>query len=102
MDVVVTKIGERRGGLLGQRAVTLDGVDVGGNFGKDRRRIAGTGADFEDLFAATQRQRLGHERDDIGLRDCLPFFDRQGSIIVSKLAKVRRQEAFTRHTPHGI
>ena len=102
MDVVVAKIGERRGGLFGQWAVTLDGIDIGGNFGKNRRRIARAGTDFEDLFAATQRQCLGHEGDDIGLRDCLAFFDWQRSVIVSKLAKMRRQEAFTGHTTHGV
>ena len=102
VDIVVTKIGQRRGGLLGQRAMTLDGVDIGGDFGEDRRRIAGTGTDFEHLFAASERQCLGHERDDIGLRDRLPFFDRQGRVIVGKLAKLRRQKGFTRHATHGI
>ena len=82
--------------------MTLDGVDVGGNFGKDCRRIARTGADFEYLLAAPERQCLGHERDDIGLRDRLSFFDRQGRVIVGKLAKLRRQKGFPRHTTHGI
>ena len=40
VDVAVAKIGHRRGGLLGQRTMTLDGVDLGGDFGKNRRRIA--------------------------------------------------------------
>ncbi len=102
MDIVVTEIGQRRSGLLGQRAMTLDGVDVGGNFGKDRGRIARTGADFEHLFAAAQRQCLDHERDDIGLRDRLAFFNRQGGVIVGKLAQLRRQEGFARHATHGI
>ena len=52
VDIVVPKIGQCRGGLLGQRTMTLDRVDVGGNFGKDRSRIARTGPDFEYLFAA--------------------------------------------------
>ena len=55
VDIVVAKIGQCRGGLFGQRTMTLDGIDVGGNFGKNRRRIARTGTDFEDLFAASER-----------------------------------------------
>jgi len=82
--------------------MTLDGVDVGGNFGEDRRRIARTGTDFEYLFAATERQCLDHKRDDIRLRDCLAFFDRQGGVLVGKLAKPRRQKGFTGHATHGI
>ena len=82
--------------------MTLDGVDVGGNFGKDRRRIARTGTDFEYLFAASECQCLGHERDDIGLRDCLSFFNRQGSVVVGKLAKPRWQKGFARHSTHSI
>ena len=78
VDIIVTKIGQCRGGLLGQRTMTLDGIDVGRDFRKDRRRIARTGPDFEYLLAAPERQCLAHERNDIGLGDCLSFFDRQG------------------------
>src|SRR6516164_3512940 len=82
--------------------MTLHGVHVGGYFGKYGRRIARTGTDFEYLFAASECQCLGHERDDIGLRDCLSFLDRQRSIFVGKLAKLRRQKGFTSHASHGI
>ena len=82
--------------------MTLDGIDVSGNFGKDRRRIARTGTDFEYLLAATEHQCLDHERDDIGLRDCLSFFNRQGSVVVGKFAKPRWQKGFTRHITHSI
>ena len=88
MDIVIAKIGQRRGRLFGQWAMPLDGVDIGSNFGEDRRRIARTGTDFEHLLTAAQRQRLGHEGDDIGLRDRLPFLDRQRSVFVCKLAKL--------------
>jgi hypothetical protein len=36
------------------------------------------------------------------LRDRLSFLDRQGSVIVGKLVKRRRQKRFTRHVTHGI
>ena len=102
MDIVVAKIGQRRGGLLGQRTMTLDGVDVGGDFGKDRRRIARTGTDFEHLFAAPKHQCLGHERDDIGLRDRLSFFDRQTARLHRQTREAGRQKRFTRHATHCI
>ena len=102
VDIVIAKIGQHRGGFLGQRTVTLDGVDIGGNFGEDRCRVARTGTDFEHLLTAAERQRLGHECDDIGLRDRLPFLDRQGRVIVGKLVKLRRQKGFPWHAPHGI
>ena len=82
--------------------MALDGVDIGGNFGEDRRRIAGTSTDFEHLFAAAQRQRLGHERDDIGLRNRLSFFDWQRRIVIGKFMQSLRQELLTRHGAHGI
>ena len=102
MDIAVAKIGQRRGGLLGQRAMTLDGVDIGSNFGKDCRRVARTGTDFEDLLAAAKHQCLGHKCDDIGLRNCLALFNRQGRVFISKLAKPLRQKAFARNAAHGI
>ncbi len=86
MDVIVAKLGQRRGRLFGQRAVALDGIDVGSNLREDRGRITRAGTDFEHLLAAAERQRFGHECDDIGLRDRLPLFDRQGRIVIGKFA----------------
>ena len=81
MHVVIAEIGQRRRGFFGELADALDGVNVAGNPGQDGRRITGSGADLEHLFAALERQRFDHERDDIRLRDCLTFLDRQRAIF---------------------
>ena len=45
-------------------------------------------ADLEDFLATLEHQRFRHEGDDIGLRDRLPFLDRQRSVFVCKLVKL--------------
>ena len=52
-----------------------------------RRLIAGTRADLEHPMVRLNVERLGHERDDVGLRDRLPEADRQGRIVVGPRAQ---------------
>ena len=77
VHIVVALLGERRGRFFRQLPDALDRVDLGRDFGEHGGRVAGAGADFEHLFPAFEPQRLGHERDDVGLRDGLPLGDRQ-------------------------
>ena len=94
VHVVIAEIGERGGGLLSQGPDAFDRVDIGRDLGEHGRRIARPGADLEHSFPALEGERLGHKGDDIGLRDGLPFVDRQRGILVGELLKLPRQESF--------
>ena len=82
--------------------MALDGVDVARDFRENRGRVAGTCTNLQDPFSAVKRQGLGHERDDVGLRDCLPLLNRQRGVFIGKLSKLLRHKGFTGHAPHGI
>ena len=58
--------------------------------------IARSGPDFEHAVARLDLGRLDHAGDDIGLRDRLPFADRQGAVVVGELGQIVRHEAFAR------
>ena len=92
---------QQRGRFFGQLTDAFDRVDVLRDLRQHRRGITGSGADFEHLLAAFERQRLGHHRDDIGLGDRLPFGDGQGRIVVGEFPQILRQKGLPRHRPHG-
>src|SRR5271165_2851028 len=96
MHVVVAEVGERGCRLLGELADPLDGVNFSGNLGENGRRVARSGADLEHSLAAAQPERLDHECDDVGLRDCLTLLDWQRSIFVGEFAKLLGQEGLAR------
>ena len=102
VHVMVTQIGEPGGSLLGELADPLDGVNFFGNLGENGRRVARSGADLKHSFAAVQPERLGHECDDVGLRDCLILLDWQWGIFVGEFAKLFGQEVLARDTAHGV
>jgi len=102
VHVVIAEIGQCRRGFFGELADTLDGVNVAGNPGQNGRRITGSGADLEDSFAPLKREGFHHERNDVWLRDCLTFVDRQRAILIGKFAKLLRQERLTRNGAHGV
>ena len=102
VHVVVALPGEGCGGFFRQLPDAFDRVDLGRDLGEHGGRIAGAGADFEDFFPTFEQQRLGHQRDDIRLRDGLPLGDRQGRILVGEFAQVLRQKGLARDLAHGL
>ena len=100
MHIPVSELGQHRRRLLGELADAFDCVDLFGNLRQDSRRVTRAGADFEYLFASFERQRLCHQRDDIGLRDRLPLGYRQRCVLIGKFAKVLGQEGLPRDGLH--
>ena len=78
----------------------LERVDFAREFGQHGRLVAGPRADFEHAFDAGQLQRLGHEGDDVGLRDGLAVADRQRSIAVGRFRGFAWNEAFASQATH--
>ena len=100
MHIPVAELGQHRRRLLVELADAFDGVNLFGNLRQDSRRVTRAGADFEHLFAPVERQRLRHQRDDIGLRDRLSLGYRQRCVLIGEFAKVLRQEDLPRDGLH--
>jgi hypothetical protein len=102
VHVVVAEIGKFLRRLGRELADALDREDLAGDAGEDRGGIAGAGADLEHLLAARKPKCLGHERNDVWLRDRLRLADRQRRVLVGVLAQVRGQECLARNRVHGL
>ena len=98
VHVAVAGILQVDGGLLGQLANALDGVDLTRNLGKDGGGVAGPGTNLEHSFAAFQLQSLNHEGHNVRLGNGLTTADRERSVRVSMLAKLARNEGFAWHS----
>ena len=73
--VAVAEAGEQCSGFVGQGGMALDGDDLRREFGEQRGHVTRSGADFQHFVAGSERQGFEHERDDVGLRDCLALAD---------------------------
>ena len=67
MHVAAAEARERGAGALRELRVDLDRVHRVRQAREDGGLIAGAGADLQHALAAFQRQKLRHQRDDIGL-----------------------------------
>jgi len=67
-----------------------------------RRGVAGARANLEHSIAGPNSGSLDHQGDDIGLRDRLLGFDRQGMVAISKVRMRRRHEFLARNGPEGV
>ena len=81
---------------VGQLLVPLDGVDLARDPAEDRRGVARAGADLEHAIAGPERERRGHQRDDVRLRDRLPALDRQRRVLVGELRELGGEERLAR------
>ena len=70
--------------------------------GQNGALVAAAGADFQHLFMALQCQGLGHEGDDIGLGDGLPFADGQRKIAVCLTLQGILDKGIPGHRGHGV
>ena len=100
LDVVVTEARQPPTRPLGERCVAFDREHPPRDPREDGRRVTRTGADLEDPVARYEFERLGHQRDDVGLGDGLAALDRQRAVAVGEFRHFRRQERLPRHRSH--
>ena len=97
LHAVVAEPREPPAGLPGQRLHDLDGVDLCGQLREHRRLISRAGADLEGAPAWLDLEQVGHERNDVGLRDGLAVTDGQGAVRVGGGARLLGNELVPRH-----
>jgi hypothetical protein len=85
-----------------ERGMTLDDMDPRCDPAEDRRRIAGTAADFEHPIAGPHIGRFEHQGDDIGLGDGLLLAYGQRTVLIGEFLQALIHEDFARHLPHGF
>ena len=100
--VVVAERLEPFGGARSERRHDLDRVDLGHQLGEHRRLIARPGAELEGDVVGLRRQQIGHQRDDVGLRDGLPVADGERPVQVAHVLQIRRHEEMARHAAHRL
>jgi len=76
IDVVVTQVRQAGLRLLPERRNDFDAPYPGVKLGNYRRLVAGAGADFEDAVARFDIEQIGHNRDDVWLRNGLAMTNR--------------------------
>ena len=86
LRVVAAQLAEERLRLVGERDVALDRHQLAAEKRENGGRVAGPGADLENQLVALELERLGHGRDDPGLRDGLARADRQRAVAVRAAA----------------
>jgi hypothetical protein len=101
-DVGIAEGGENAAGALREGCVAFDGEDLRGKFREQSGNVAGTGANFENLFGRRELEGLEHEGNDIGLRDGLAVSDGKRMIFVG-LGAVRFRDKFVAgDAKHGV
>src|SRR5262249_47534795 len=102
MDGVVAEFGQPCCRLLGQARYTLDRIDLMPELGQHGGLITGAGADFEDASARREAQQVGHQGDDVRLRNSLTEADWQRSIGIGQIALGGRHKRMARYVTHGL
>lgn len=91
---------ERLGRRCRELLDALDRIDLLRDAAEDRRGVSGSGPDLERPFVPPKAERLGHQRDDVRLRDGLPAGDRQRPVVVGDRGEVLRQERLALDAAH--
>lgn len=81
--------------------MSLNGDDLGCQFGQERRHVARTGSNFEHTVGGSDGKSLQHNRDDVWLRDCLILSYREWMIFVGLVAIAFRRKIVAGDTRHG-
>ncbi len=102
VHVAVAQVGKRRSGFFGELADALYRVDAARDTREDCRGVARAGADLEHLLAAFERQCIGHQRNDVGLRDRLALRDRQRRVFVGEFPHRLGQKRLPRNGSHRV
>ena len=85
-----------------QWRVAFHGIHFGAEQRKQRRHVAGTGADFEHAIGRLQLEVLEHHSHDIRLRDSLSLANRQRMISIGILLESLSDKLMPRHAAHGV
>lgn len=101
-EVMVSKLVQGLGSLPGQGIMPFDGIDDSGEFPQDGSLVAGPGANFEQGFVPLKFQKLGHEGDDVGLRDGLVFAEGERTVGIGQVAVFFGDKAVARDLGHGL
>src|SRR5262249_34664477 len=102
MDSVVTKGGQPDCRLLGQARYNLDGIDLMPQFGPHRGLLAGAGSNFEGGSGWPEPQQVGHQGDNVWLRDGLTVTDWQRPIGIGQIALGGGHEGMARYATHRV
>ncbi len=100
--VVIAKRRENRTCSVRELLNSLDRHYLTSKRRKYCRRVSGPRPDLEYSFRSPQVQCLGHERDDVGLRDCLAGRDRQRGVFIRELTEFGGQEPFPGDCAHRV
>ena len=87
-------------GGLAELRDALDADHALRELGQHRRRVAGTGADFEHLLVTFEPEGLTDRGDHPRLRDGLLVADRQRRVVVGAVANLVGHEVLARHRGH--
>ncbi len=102
IDIAVTELGKSSPGDLGEAGMALDRIDMCRDPAQHRRRITGSGPDFEHRIARLDFGAFDHQRHDIGLRDGLAMADREGRILIGEFLEARIDECLPRDDAHRL
>ena len=102
VHIRIAELGQHRSSLFGELADALDRINIASNSRQNGRGVTRAGADLQHLFTAFERQSLGHQRDDIRLRDRLIFCDRQRRVFIREFPQRLGQEGLARDGSHGV
>ena len=102
LNIRITEFGEAFAGQLNKLFMPLDGVNLGDQPGKNGCAVSRAGSNFEGSIAWAWCRTLDHQRDDVGLRDRLSSFDREGCIEISELREVRRDKKLPWNIAHSF
>ena len=91
MDASVRRAASASGG------VTFDREHHPGKPRQDRRLVTGAGANLEHAVVRLRRQRFGHDRNHVGLRDGLSFSDCERMVFVGLVPQRLGHEEMPRH-----
>ena len=89
-------------GALDEFGYTFDRPHIPGETTQYRRSVSRPRTDFQNPIIRTDRSRLGHERNDVGLADRLTRSDRQRAVVVRGTGVSEPHEAFSGDSRHGV
>jgi hypothetical protein len=100
LDVTVIEFLQTRFGLAGKFLDDFDAVHLTHKFCQQGGVVTQAGADLQHRVVRFERQQIGHQRGDEGLRDRLVEAERQRRVLVGDMRQRRGHEQMPRHFQH--
>ena len=98
-------VAQTRQGILrprAQRFYDLYGVNMANQVGQDSRLVSRTRANLQNGHVLIHPHQVGHQRNDIGLRNCLARTDWQGVVQVGEMTQGGGHEFVAQYCGHGL